>query len=199
MRKKTQRKNIYTVCILLSLFSLFLLFTSPVEAQRSKKKAKGRTTVSRQTSVALGKLNINASLYPGTGEIALEGYTGAPLKAIQFRVIATSMTGLQNVLPGSSVSDKKQWSSHPGIVLGNPDDSGKRTDTIKIVIFGNGWTEFPSGTSIKLLTLGFQQPTVSGTSADTVSFKIMDVVGALSLGEAANIEAGPETSLNLWR
>lgn len=76
---------------------------------------------------------------------------------------------------------------------------GKRSDTIRVVIFGNGWTEFPSGTSIKLLTLSYQQPTVSGTSADTVSFKIMDVVGALSLGEAASIEAGPEASLNLWK
>lgn len=126
MRMKIQRRIFHPKLILLALLSIFLLFPPPVEAQRSKKKAKTKTNLMKQTAIALGKLNINPGISPGSGEIVLENYTGAPLKALQFRVIATSMCELQSVLPGSTVSDKKQWSCHHVIVSGNPDASREK-------------------------------------------------------------------------
>jgi hypothetical protein len=204
MNKNILTKQSLVCSLLLILFSILFLFPSTGTAQRSKRTAKIQSGTLKKTSSATGKVNVQAGMVHGSGEVALENYTGSPLKTIQFCVIATSMNNLKSVLPGSTVANKKLWSVHHFIAHGIPDAFGKRSDTVRVVVFGNGWAEFPAGASLKLLTLNYEQPAISGTSADTVSFKITGVVGALSpkktgIVEAASVDAGPETSINLWK
>jgi hypothetical protein len=184
---------------LIILFSILFLFPSVVSAQRSKRSSKIQSGTLKKASGTAGTVSVQAGLVRGSGEVALENYTGQPLKAIQFRVIAASSNKLKSVLPGSSVANRKNYNCTYVIAPGIPDALGKRSDTVKVVIFGNAWTEFPGGSSIKLLTLNYEQPVVSGTSADTVSFKITELVGALSRGEAASVSAGPQSSVSLWK
>jgi hypothetical protein len=204
MGVERMNKNIVTQkylgsSFIIILFSILFLFPSTATAQRSKRTAKIQSKTLSKTSAATGSLNVRAGMVHGSGEIALENYTGLLIKAIQFRVIATSTNTLKSVLPGSSVANRNLYNCTSVIVPGTPDAYGKRSDTVNVVVFGNGPTELPAGSSIKLLTLHYEQPVLSGTSADTVSFKITQVVGALSRGDAARVEAGPESSINLWK
>jgi hypothetical protein len=200
MRINITKKRCHPEFMLAILFSILILLPSAGVAQRSS-KAQVQKKIPKSAGSVIGKLNVNATLAPGVGEIALENYSGSSLKAIQFRIIATSMTQLESVLPGSSIFDIKLYSFHHMVFPGTPDAFGKRADTIRVVIFGNGKTVIPLGASVKLLVMNYQKPNVAGTSADTVTFKVMDVMGALPPPrvEAARIEPGPEVSLNLWK
>ena len=181
------------------LLSILILLPSICIAQRSGKGSKTRTKISKQVKAVTAKLSVLAAPAPGMGEVALENYTGSPLKGIQFHVIAASMNPLESVNPGNSVSDKELYSVFTNIVPGTTNDFGKRTDTIKVVVFGNGRTVFPSGNSIKFLTINYQQPIVTGTSADTVGFKITNVMAGLPNAKGVDITVGPEVFLNLWK
>lgn len=199
MDRKTVKKIYRRTSCLIVILSFLLLTSSIVLAQKSNKPAKVQSKALKSTGSANGIVTVQAGSTKGTGEVTLQNYTGAALKAIQFRVIATSKNNLISVLPGSSVANKTLWSCHHFIIPGNPDGLGKKSDTINIVIFGNGRTELPAAEGIKLITLTYEQPAVAGTSADTVNFKIKRVIGAIYPGESANVSAGPEVSINLWK
>ena len=182
--------------LLIVILSVFMLFSNTGIAQRSSKA--GKTRLNKQSTVP-GVVTVNVGTSPGTAQVLLENYTGSPLKAIQFFVISSSANILKKVVPLSPFSDKKQWIFQYNIVPGPLNSSGQKTDTVKVVIFGNGWTVFPSGSSIGLLDLEFEQPSESTTVSNIVTIKISEIVAALPIGESAKINAGSEVSLTLWK
>jgi len=185
----------------LTIGFLFLFFILPglLVSQESGKAAKGQSKLSKQAAGGAGKLNMIVAPTQGVGEVAMENYSGPPIKAIQFRIRATSINKLISVLPGSDIADGKLWSFHHTVFPGTPDAGGKRTDTVQVLIFGTGLTVLPQGSSIKLLSINYEKPKTTGTSADTVTFQISDVIASLQRPEAAAVGAVPKVSLDLWK
>jgi hypothetical protein len=133
----------------------------------------------------------------GSCLIVLTDYAGVPWKAIQFRATISSPSGIADIQPGADVADRARWNVHTRVVHGASGSNGSRTDTIKVVVFGNGFTTMPAAALSRLLTLSFG---VAGTSASSsVTISIDDVVGALPKGDAAPMHAGPDTIFNLWK
>jgi hypothetical protein len=118
--------------------------------------------------------------------ISLEGYIGEPLKAVQFQVITTGGLKVRSVQRSTAIQNSTEWNFSHMITHGNS------VDTAKVVIFGMGRNALPVRAYSDLMVVTCE---IAGTATEpTMSFA--NVLGALSRGQNANLEAGPPRILS---
>lgn len=132
--------------------------------------------------------------------VVLSGYSGQPLKAIQFNLIAGKSNGalkLKTVSPGIAVpADRFNFSYeiYPGSLL--PDSSS--VDTVKVVILGNGLNVInPDSGNQDIMYFIFDAVNIPGDSFQTFN-GLTGVKGATSAPVAnANLSAGADELINI--
>lgn len=123
--------------------------------------------------------------------IGLYGYDGAPLKAIQFRMLNTNgkirITGVE---PDPMLRLDPRWLfmweiKHSHILP----DLGTN-DTVAVVILGQGDAELPPTPQQGLVRFTYETVDIDSSGDNRTQLEILDVVGALSGGADAMLTAG---------
>jgi hypothetical protein len=133
--------------------------------------------------------------------IVLSGYSGQPLKALQFNLLIGKTNGgliLRSISRGAAtpVADFNfSYQIYPGNFL--PD--GSSIDTVKVVIIGNNDNEIlPDAGDQEILIFSYDLVSIAGVSAQT--FNSLDAVtGATSTPVInANITTGSDETVNIF-
>jgi hypothetical protein len=132
--------------------------------------------------------------------IVLSGYSGRPLKAIQFNLLVGKSNGglrLKSVTRGDAIpADQFNFSYeiYPGNLL--PDSSS--IDTVKVVILGNGTNVInPDTGNLDVMYFTFDAVNISGDSYQTFN-GLTGLKGATAAPVAdANLSAGADEIINI--
>jgi hypothetical protein len=144
---------------------------------------------------------LNSGTTNNQDAIVLSGYTGQPLKALQFDLIVGKTNGklvLNSVSRGNGIPDPNFmfiYQVYPGPI--QPD--GSHSDTIKVVIFGNADNVIPpDGPDIEIMKFSYDVVSITGNST-TTSNGLQNVFGATATPVInANITAGPDEMLIIF-
>ena len=133
--------------------------------------------------------------------IVLEGYTGQPLKALQFDLVVGKASGrliLRSVSRGAAVTTPEfnfSYEIYPGATL--PD--GSSTDRVKVVIVGNGTNALlPNPGVQEIMKFNFDIVDITGPNATTTN-GLENVLGATETPVIdANISTGSDEDINIF-
>jgi hypothetical protein len=133
--------------------------------------------------------------------IVLDGYTGQPMKALQFDLIVGKTNGilrLNSIQRGAAVPAGQfnfSYEIYPGPTL--PD--GSSTDRVKVVIVGNGTNAIQPNPGVQeIMKFAFDIVDISGNSATTYN-GLENVLGATQTPVIdANISAGADEIINIY-
>lgn len=132
--------------------------------------------------------------------VVLSGYSGQPLKALQFNLLVGKTNGkliLKSVSRGDAIP-AEQFNFSYEIFEGTTLPDGSKVDTVKVVILGNGSNAIqpdPEDQDILIFSYGILQiPDESDQTFNGLS----NVTGATSAPvNDANISAGPDETINI--
>ena len=133
--------------------------------------------------------------------IVLSGYSGQPLKALQFNLLIGKTNGkliLRSISRGAAIPAglfNFSYEIYPGAFL--PD--GSSVDTVKVVILGNGTNAIlPNAGNQEIMRFSFDVVSISGVSAQTFN-GLAGVLGATTTPVInANISTGPDEIIYIW-
>jgi hypothetical protein len=133
--------------------------------------------------------------------IVLSGYTGQPMKALQFDLVVGHSNGrliLRSVERGSAIPTPQfnfSYEIYPGPTL--PDGSSK--DRVKVVIVGNGTNSImPAVGDQEILKFAYDVVDITGPSATTTNH-LENVLGATATPVIdANISTGTDENINIY-
>jgi hypothetical protein len=133
--------------------------------------------------------------------VILRGYTGQPLKSLQFDLIVGNQNGrliLRSVERGTAVTAPEfnfSYEIYPGPTLAD----GSSTDIVKVVILGNGTNAIlPNPGDQEIMKFNFDIVDITGPSAFTYN-SLVNVLGATETPVInANIEVGPWETINIF-
>jgi hypothetical protein len=133
--------------------------------------------------------------------VILRGYTGQPLKALQFDVVVGHLEGrliLRSVERGAAVPAPEFNFSYE-IIPGPTLADGSSTDRIKVVILGNGTNAIlPNPGDQEILKFNYDIVDISGPSAFTYN-ALFGVLGATETPVIdANISTGVWETINIY-
>ncbi len=133
--------------------------------------------------------------------ILLNGYTGQPLKALQFHLVVGKTNGkliLRSVQRGAAIPAGNFNFSYE-IVTGTPLPDGSSIDIVKVVILGNGTNVImPNPGDQEIMKFAFDIVDITGNSAVTFN-GLEEVLGATETPVInANIETGPDEIINIY-
>ncbi len=133
--------------------------------------------------------------------VVLSGYSGQPLKALQFNVLVGNPQGgliLNSVSRGAAIP-AGQFNFSYQIYTGAFLPDGSSIDTLKVVILGNGTNEIaPGGSDKEILRFSYNAVPISGVSFQTHN-SLAGVVGATSTPVVnANISTGAPETVNIY-
>lgn len=133
--------------------------------------------------------------------IVLGGYSGQPLKALQFNILVGKNNGkliLKSVSRGSAIP-ADQFNFSYEIYEGGFFPDGTKVDTVKIVILGNGNNAIEPDEGDQDIII-FSYDIISITDETDQTFNgLSDVLGATSSPvNDANISAGPDEVINIF-
>jgi hypothetical protein len=117
--------------------------------------------------------------------IRLQNYTGGPLKAMQLKIVSSGSIKMQSVGLGKDIADKSAWSLSYELVRGRSNTAANISDTMKIVIYGNGPNALQPGSYEDLLKVTFDM-----VGSRDSNLKLVGVLGSLPNGEKAGIAVG---------
>lgn len=145
------------------------------------------------------------NLLDGTTEnpdtIVLAGYSGQPLKALQFNLLVGKTNGkliLKSIDRGSAIPADQfnlSYEIYEGAFL--PD--GSKVDTVKVVILGNGSNAIQADSDDQdILIFTYDILNIVGNSDQTFN-GLSEVIGAtISPVSDANISTGPDEIINIF-
>lgn len=138
----------------------------------------------------------NTNNYQDT--LQLNGYVGAPLKALQFNLVTNGLTILRSVSRGAALP-APAWNFSSVLVHGPSNPDGSSNDTIKVVLFGNGSTSLPAGSYSDLVRFQYDVVNISDPDVQTASiaFGPGSVLGSTAVGENAGVAAGAAQALTV--
>lgn len=133
--------------------------------------------------------------------VVLSGYTGQPLKALQFDILIGNQNGFlkfNSVSRGSAVPVANYWFDtqvYPGAT--RPD--GSHIDTLRVVILGNGNNAIqPNLPDQEILVFSYDVVSITTPSATTYN-SLTRVTGATATPVVnANINAGPWETITIF-
>lgn len=133
--------------------------------------------------------------------VVLQGYTGQPLKALQFDLVVGRIEGrliLRSVERGAAIpagAFNFSYQIYPGPTL--PD--GSSIDVVKVVILGNGTNAIlPNPNAQEILKFAFDIVDITTPSAVTYN-SLQNVLGATGTPVInANISTGPDEIINIY-
>lgn len=133
--------------------------------------------------------------------IVLSGYSGQPMKALQFNLLIGKTNGkliLKSVARGSAIPANQfnlSYEIYEGAYL--PD--GSKVDTIKVVILGNGGNAIQPDTGDQdILVFTYDILSIVGNQAQTFN-GLSEVIGAtISPVSNANISIGSDQIINIY-
>jgi len=133
--------------------------------------------------------------------VVLHGYTGQPLKALQFDLVVGRIEGkliLRSVERGAAIpagAFNFSYQIYPGPTL--PD--GSSIDVVKVVILGNGTNAImPNPNAQEILKFAFDIVDITTPSAVTYN-SLQNVLGATETPVInANISTGPDEIINIY-
>ncbi len=133
--------------------------------------------------------------------IILSGYSGQPLKALQFNLIIGNSNGrliLRSVSRGTAIP-AGQFNFNYEIYHGSFLPDGSSIDTVKVVILGNSSNAIMSDTgSQEIIKLSYDIVSISGITAQTFN-KISFLTGAtVAPVNDAGISAGGDETINIF-
>ncbi|MCC6254616.1 MAG: choice-of-anchor D domain-containing protein [Ignavibacteriaceae bacterium] len=133
--------------------------------------------------------------------VILRGYTGQPLKALQFDVVVGHLQGrliLRSVQRGAAITAPEFNFSYE-IVPGPTLPDGSSTDRIKVVILGNGTNAIlPNPGDQEIMKFNFDIVDITGPNAFTYN-ALFNVVGATETPVInANISTGVWETINIF-
>ncbi|QQS35317.1 MAG: choice-of-anchor D domain-containing protein [Ignavibacteriales bacterium] len=149
-------------------------------------------------------VNASQNLLDGTENnpdaVVLEGYTGQPMKALQFDIVVGKSNGrliLRSVSRGAAITAPEfnfSYEIYPGPTL--PDGSSR--DRVKIVIVGNGTNSIqPAFGTQEIAKFAFDIVDITGPSATTTN-GLENVLGATATPVInANISTGADEVINI--
>ena len=133
--------------------------------------------------------------------VVLNGYTGQPLKALQFDLIVGNVNGrllLRSVERGAAIP-APQFNFSYEIIPGPTLADGSSTDVVKVVILGNGTSAIlPNPGNQEIMKFNFDIVDITGPSAFTYN-SLVNVLGATETPVInANISVGPWETINIF-
>ncbi len=133
--------------------------------------------------------------------VILRGYTGQPLKALQFDVVVGHLQGrliLRSVERGAAITAPEFNFSYE-IVPGPTLPDGSSTDRIKVVILGNGTNAvLPNPGDQEIMKFNYDIVDITGPNAFTYN-ALFNVVGATETPVInANISTGVWETINIY-
>ncbi len=133
--------------------------------------------------------------------VVLSGYSGQPLKALQFNLITGNSNGgliLRSVSRGSTVPEG-QFNFSYEICRGTILPDGSSIDTVKVVIFGNGSNAImPASGDQDILIFSYDIVGISGVTIQTFNL-LSSATGATVLPVTnANLSTGPNETINIF-
>ncbi len=135
-----------------------------------------------------------------TEKVALNGYVGSPLKALQFEFVTNGLLILRSIAKGSDISTPANaWNFSYVLSRGPVNADGSTNDTVKVVLFGNGTTTLPPGTYPNLFDFSYDVVNISDPDVQvtTIAFDDPTVVGSLADGTNAGIAAGSDQTVTV--
>ncbi len=134
-----------------------------------------------------------------TEKIALNGYVGSPLKALQFEFVTNGLLILRSITKGSDISAPGAWNFNYVLSRGPVNDDGSSNDTVKVVLYGNGTTTLAPGTYPNLFDFTYDVVNISDPDMQTTTIAFDDptVAGSLVDGTNAGIIAGTDQTVTV--
>jgi hypothetical protein len=134
--------------------------------------------------------------------VILRGYTGQPLKSLQFDLIVGHLNGrliLRSVERGAAISPAANFNFSYEIYPGPTLADGSSTDLVKVVILGNGNNAIlPNPGDQEIMKFNFDIVDITGPSAITYN-ALFNVLGATATPVInANIGVGPWETINIF-
>ena len=149
---------------------------------------------------------VSQNLLDGTtnnpDRVLLSGYTGQPLKSLQFDLIVGNINGrliLRSVERGAAISPAANFNFSYEIYPGPTLADGSSTDLVKVVILGNGTNAiFANPGDQEIMKFNFDIVDITGPSAFTYN-SLVNVLGATATPVInANISVGPWETINIF-
>lgn len=149
---------------------------------------------------------VSQNLLDGTtnnpDRILLSGYTGQPLKSLQFDLIVGHLNGrliLRSVERGAAISPAANFNFSYQIYPGPTLADGSSTDLVKVVILGNGTNAIlPAAGDQEIMKFNFDIVDITGPNASTYN-ALVNVLGATATPVInANISTGPWETINIF-
>ena len=134
--------------------------------------------------------------------VILRGYTGQPLKSIQFDLIVGNQNGrliLRSVERGAAITPAANFNFSYEIYPGPTLADGSSTDLVKVVILGNGTNAIlPNPGDQEIMKFNFDIVDITGPSAFTYN-SLENVLGATATPVInANISTGVWETINIY-
>ena len=134
--------------------------------------------------------------------VILRGYTGQPLKSLQFDLIVGNQNGrliLRSVERGAAITPAANFNFSYEIYPGPTLADGSSTDLVKVVILGNGTNAIlPNPGDQEIMKFNFDIVDITGPSAVTYN-SLVNVLGATETPVInANISVGPWETINIF-
>jgi len=149
---------------------------------------------------------VSQNLLDGTtnnpDRVMLSGYTGQPLKSLQFDLIVGNLNGrliLRSVERGAAISPAANFNFSYQIYPGPTLADGSSTDIVKVVILGNGTNAIlPNPGDQEIMKFNFDIVDITGPSAFTYN-SLVNVIGATATPVInANIGIGPWETIYIF-